>query len=379
MIPVPTRVAFALAVLVQFMLGACKDGAAKTETASDSTATTKAASTISLPVVGQTVRQGDLVLSVVTTGQVRSDAVAHLKAEATGTVLSVAVVPGQQVKKGQILVRLDPRPLDLAVREAQASVDQAMMSYRDNIEPDSIVSGKPPTEERRRNALARSGLALNQVRLERAKFERERATISAPFDGVIDRVDIAAGERISAGQDVATVVDVSNLRIEAAVLEHDLPLIRLGGIATVTTAAAPEKPAIGRVAAVLPMVDSTTRAGRALIRIRGGGALRPGMYADVRLESMRLPNRILVPAPAVIEREGRPLVFVVKEGRAQWTYVNPGRSNGVDTEILPDSSTGQIPVASGDTVLVEGHLTLTHDAPVRVVPKAETVAAEPAR
>jgi len=100
--------------------------------------------------------------------------------------------------------------------------------------------------------------------------------------------------------------------------------------------------------------------------------LRPGMYADVRLESTRLTDRIIIPAPAVLERDGRPLVFVVKEGRAQWVYINPGRSNGVETEVLPDSSTGQIPVAPGDTVLVEGHLTLTHDAPVRVVAKAET-------
>ena len=47
-------------------------------------------------------------------------------------------------------------------------------------------------------------------------------------------------------------------------------------------------------------------------------------------------------------------------------YIMPGRSNGAETEVLPDSATGQIPVAVGDTVLVEGHLTLTHDAPVRV-------------
>ena len=90
------------------------------------------------------------------------------------------------------------------------------------------------------------------------------------------------------------------------------------------------------------------------------------MYADLRLEASRLPNRILVPARAVIERDGRPLVFVAKHGRAQWVYLTPGRSNGQETEVLPDSSTGQIPVAVGDTVLVEGHLTLTHDAPVRV-------------
>jgi HlyD family secretion protein len=91
------------------------------------------------------------------------------------------------------------------------------------------------------------------------------------------------------------------------------------------------------------------------------------MYADLRLEATRLPNRIMVPARAVIERDGRPLVFVVKGGRAQWVYIVPGRSNGAETEVLPDSSSGEIPVAVGDTVLVEGHLTLTHDAPVRLI------------
>jgi HlyD family secretion protein len=95
------------------------------------------------------------------------------------------------------------------------------------------------------------------------------------------------------------------------------------------------------------------------------------MYADLRLEATRLPNRIIVPARAVIERDGRPLVFVVKGGRAQWVYILPGRSNGAETEVLPDSSSGQIPVAVGDTVLTEGHLTLTHDAPVRVLSNKE--------
>jgi HlyD family secretion protein len=179
------------------------------------------------------------------------------------------------------------------------------------------------------------------------------------------------GERLSTGQDIGRVVDLDHLRIEAAVLEHDLPLIRVGGQATVTTAASPDHPVYGSIAAILPIVDSATRAGRAVIRAGGGGVLRPGMYADVRLEATRLPDRIIVPARAVIERDGRPLVFVVKDGRAQWVYIFPGRSNGEDTEVLPDSSTGQIPLNPGDMVLVEGHLTLTHDAPVRVTVKAE--------
>ena len=58
---------------------------------------------------------------------------------------------------------------------------------------------------------------------------------------------------------------------------------------------------------------------------------------------------------------------MVKEGRAQWVYILPGRTNGIETEVMADSVSGTIPLAVGDEVIVEGHLTLTHDAPVRVV------------
>jgi len=328
-------------------------------------------STLALPVVGQEVRKGDLILSVVTTGQIRSEAMSVLKSETNGTIIEVLARPGQRVTKGQVLIRVDPRPLDLALQEAQARLAEAELRLLDNTIPDSIVTGKAITGERLKNAQIRSGLEAARVTVEQRKYERERATIIAPFDGVMDEVKVALGERLTSGQEIGKVVDLDHLRIEAAVLEHDLPLIRVGGQATVTAAAAPDRPVNGTIAAILPIVDSATRAGRAVIRAGGGGVLRPGMYADVRLEATRLRDRIIVPASAVIERDGRPLVFVVKDGRAQWVYIFPGRTNGQETEVLPDSSTGQIPLNAGDMVLVEGHLTLTHDAPVRVTPKVE--------
>jgi HlyD family secretion protein len=259
----------------------------------------------------------------------------------------------------------------MAVAEAEAAVEQAKVQYLDNIVPDSIVSGQPPTEERRRNARARSGLDGAEVRLQRAQLDRERSVITAPFAGTVDRVQVAAGERVRGSQDAAVVVDLSRLVVEAQVLEHDLPLVKVGGQARVTAAALGGRELTGRITALLPLVDSATRAGRALVEVRGDQVLRPGMYADVRLEAARLSDRVLVPARAIIERDGRPLVFVVKEGKAQWTYIFPGRSNGTDTEVLPDSVSGQVPVARGDTVIIEGHLTLTHDAPVRLVAQAE--------
>ena len=352
---------------------ACKkaDGSeADSSAAGDSAAVpTDAAPTtaLALPVAAVQVRQGDLILTVSTTGQVASDEVSALKSEVSATVAKVLVRPGDRVRRGQVLVNFDPRPLDINVKEAEAQLDRAMQTFRESYYPDSVVMGRVPSEEQRRTAMIRAGVPTAQVALERARLEREKATVISPFDGLVDQVMVAVGMRVSTGELLTRVVNLGALRIDAQVLEHDLPLIREGGQAIVTSAAAGNRAIVGRIAAVLPIVDTTTRSGRAFVRIPTGSQLRPGMYADVKLEASRLAGRRLVPTRAIIQRDNRPLVFVVKNGRAQWVYINPGRSNGIETEVLPDSGTGLIPVEVGDEVIVEGHLTLTHDAPVRVV------------
>jgi RND family efflux transporter MFP subunit len=325
------------------------------------------------PVITSPARDGDLVLLVTTTGQVRADAAVKVRPEVGGTVATIRVRPGDAVTHGQTLVTLDPYPFDLAVREAQATADEAEQRLFESYVPESLVTGHAPSPAQRKALVAKSGLSGARLKLERARFEQTHATITSPFDGRIDGIDIATGERVTPGQALLTVVDTRHLRIEAQVLEHDLPLVHVGGDARVTSAGAPGRVIVGRIDAVLPLVDSTTRSGRALVRVTGDGTLKPGMYADVQLEATRLPARRLVPARAVIERDGRPLVFVVKDGRAQWTYITPGRSNGRETEVLPDSSSGLIPVQPGDAIIVDGQLTLTHDAPVKVMPVADSI------
>ena len=373
--PVIRLVALATAVVI---IAACSkaSGSADGTTGADSTTASadnggSTASNVNLPVVAEEVTDGDLVLSVNTTGQVRSDAEGRIRAEVGGRVERVLIRPGDAVRKGQTLVELDPRTLDLDLRDAEAAVRRSEQLYGDLYRPDSAATGVMPSQTRLDAFVIRSGLAADSVRLARAKLARARSTIVAPFAGVVDRVLTVPGDLLSAGAEISTLVDLRNLRIEASVLEHDLPLIKIGGEAVITSAAAAGQSFMGKVVAVLPLVDSTTRAGRAFVRTTGTGALRPGMYADVRLEAQRLRGRRLVPTRAIIQRDGRDLVFVIRDGRAQWTYVMVGRSNGRQTEILPDSSSGQIPVNPGDQVIIEGHLTLTHDAPVRVVAARE--------
>lgn len=378
--------ALVAATAIVWTLPACKkaDGSEGDSTAAASGDSTAApsdapATTLTLPVAAVPVREGDLVLTVSTTGQVASDEVAALRSEVSATVEKVAVRPGDRVRRGQVLIQFDTRSLDINVRDAEASLDRAMQTYRERYQPDSVVTGRAPTAEQRRTAMIQAGVPSAQVALDRAKLEREKAAVVSPFDGLVDQVNVAVGMRANTGDLLTRVVNLGALRVDAQVLEHDLPLIREGGQAIVTSAAAGNRPIIGRIAAVLPLVDTTTRAGRAFIRIPAGSPLRPGMYADLKLEASRLPGRRLVPTRAIIQRDNRPLVFVVKNGRAQWVYINPGRSNGVETEVLPDSGTGLIPVEVGDAVIVEGHLTLTHDAPVRMVNADTATAGQPIR
>jgi RND family efflux transporter MFP subunit len=363
-------IAFALAAI------ACDKG----ESGSDSTSVSLSGAVdsaslgpgVSLPVTVEEARDGDLVLTIMTSGQVRSERESKIKSEVAGTVQRVVVRPGQPVRRGQPLVFLDSIPFGLALRQKQIDVDRARLQFLDLWVPDSLGGARAGVEERRSAFMTRSGLDAALVGLDLAKLDRARATIVAPFDGVVDRVDAVEGERINAGAPIATVVDMRNLRIEAAVLQHDIPFVREGGIATVASAASPNVLGRGTIDAVLATIDSSSRSGRAYVRLFGNGVLRPGMTVDVRLEATRIAKQRLVPKAAIIERDNRPLVFVVRNGRAEWVYINRGRDNGVETQVLPDTITNEIPVKAGELVITRGHLTLTHQAPVRVVRKTET-------
>jgi len=340
--------------------------------ASTDSAAGTSAPAIALPVTVEAARDGDLVLSIITSGQVRSENESRLTSEIGGTVQRVAVRPGQHVRKGQPLVFLDSLPFALALRQKQIDVDLRRLQFLDLWVPDSLGGGRGAAEERKKVFMTRSGYDAALVALEVAKLDRARATIVAPFDGVVDRVDAVEGQRVGSGAPIATVVDMQHLRIEAAVLQHDIPFIKEGGVATVASAASPNVLGRGTVVALLAMVDTTSHAGRAYVRLNGNGVLRPGMTVDVRLEANRIPKQRLVPKTAIIERDGRPLVFVVKNGRAEWVYINRGRDNGVETQVLPDTLTNEIPVKAGDLVITRGHLTLSHQAPVRVIQKVDT-------
>lgn len=342
------------------------------------------ATDVANPVQGAEVVRDTLVLYRTGEGQAAADRQAVMLAQVAGRVLEVRVRENQPVGAGTVLLVIDPTEYELAVSEAEAGLRSAEASYRElTLSDDRMITDPAIREERDRAARARSGLDAAEVRLKRAQLELGRTRVEAPFSGRVASVKIVPGQWVRVGDELLTVVDVDPIRLEVQVLEGDVRFLAAGRRADVELTAFPGERVAGRIETINPVVDRQTRMAKVTVSVPNpSGRILPGMWAQVSLEAERFPDRLLVPRSAILERDGRTMLFVLKGdprgGTAEWRYVCPGLQNDQLVEILPaEECSEQQTVAPGEIVLTGGHYTLIHDAPVRIVQDVQEAGGRP--
>jgi membrane fusion protein (multidrug efflux system) len=308
-----------------------------------------------LPVEGFVVERAPFTEIVRATGRAEANRRAELALPVGGTVSRVAVREGDRVDAGATLLALDPRPLEIDRDEARARLAKAESDFELLGIADSSL-----TAERRRLIEDRKGVTEARSALARAELDLAEATLVAPFAGEIADVQVVRGERAPADRAVVTLVETHPIRVRAEVLESDLGRVAAGATATLRFPAWPDETFRGTVETLDPEVDPDRGTGVALVTVENrDGRIRPGMYAEVAISGASHADRLRVPREAVLERDRRLLVFRASDGRAEWQYVKTGLETRESIEIVDG-------LAPGDTVLVSGHLTLAHGAPVRV-------------
>ncbi|AEG49068.1 efflux transporter, RND family, MFP subunit [Sphingobium chlorophenolicum L-1] len=277
-----------------------------------------------------------------------------LSAPVTERITSLNFSDGGYVGKGQVIATLaaGQERAELAAAQAQALAAQQQLDRIQALKARGFATA----------ASLDSQVALANAA--RASAQQARASIGdrvvrAPFSGWVSLRTVSPGAIVTAGTPIATVSDISRIKLDFTIPETRLSMVREGQAIKAVSAAWPDRPFTGTIATIDPVIDPATRA----VRIRAilpnpDRALKPGMLLTVNVIAKERQS-LSVPELAVVGDGEDRFVFVVEDRKVKRTKVDTGiRQNGL-VEILGG-------VKPGQTVVTDGVVKLTDGVPVRL-------------
>lgn len=297
-----------------------------------------------------------------------------LKSRVDGQVLAVPFTEGKAVATGTLLVKLDPADFQARVKQAEAHLarDQALLDkaradvarYQSLLEQ-QFVSQEKVAEMRANAAAATATVQADQAALELAQLQRSYTQIRAPFAGVTGAKLVFPGAAVKINETVLAVVNrVRPLYVSFAVPEKYLPAInasRAGGRLQVSVGVPGGKKAPGKVVFLDNAVDSATGTLRLKAELANAdSSLAPGQFLSVSLLLDTLRDSVVVPAEAIQQGPEGAFVYVLNEdGGARMRKVEV-------TQVRDGLAAIGKGLASGETVVTDGHSRLTPGAKVKV-------------
>ena len=296
-------------------------------------------------------------------GSVRSNESIVLRPEVAGRIAAINFREGQVVKRGQTLVTLDASVNRAEVDQMRAQLDLAASNLKrtDELARANFVSASAKDEAASKMRVAEATLALAQAKL-------SKMTLTAPFDGVVGIRNVSVGDYVKDGADLINLEDIGSVKIDFHLPERYQPQVTVGQQVDVTSDALPGQRFAATIAAIDPLIDANGRS--VSIRARAPNsakALRPGMFARVRVIFAEKRGAILVPEEAIVPSGSDFYIYRVIDGTARRTRVKIGARRNAKVDVLEGAQ-------AGDVVVVAGQLKLIRDAmPVTVVDVANAV------
>lgn len=343
------------------------------------------------------IKKGLLTITVTatSTGTIKSDNEARIVAQRTGKITKLLFDEGDVVKAGGIVAELDKDEVLHSLEMSEASLNKAEHllnqmkssygSYKVEVERniDKAQATFSEVESRRKRYLdlrdkgyvtemdveavqreydvAKATLSSsiasremlkareNEIKAHEAAVREAKSSLSlsrlnheysfvrSPISGVITSRPVKLGEGVIKGALIAAVVSTESMYVEAFIDEADVAKVRTGQKVHITMDAYMGKIFAGGVYSISPVVlggKQETRTFEVRVRFKESDAvIKPGMSADIEIIIDSIQDVMVIPSQAIIERDGKKLVYAVKGSRAVLTAVETGRSNWSFTEI----------------------------------------------
>jgi len=330
--------------------------------------------------------KGDITAELNVVGNLIGAQTVDVVPRTAGRLVTMNVKLGDRVARGQTLARIEDQEINEQVKQAEAAFEVAQATIRQreadlkfavvnfersqNLFQRQLLPRQSLDDAEARQAassaqldLARAQLQQTQARLEELRIAKGNTNIVSPVNGFVGRRNMDVGAWASQQSPVASVVDISSVRLVANVVEKDLRLVNAGDPARVTVDAFPGETFTGRIARVAPVLDPATRTAEIEIEVPNGDfRLKPGMYArmSVTIESRR--DTTLVPKVAVVDYGGTRGVFTMDaDNKAKFLPIEIGIEDAERVEVRAGLTGADTVVTSGasalrnnDTLIVAG-------------------------
>ncbi len=336
-----------LLVLCQFSISCSKNGEAKDKEKED---------VVLIPVEVSKVSNNDISAFLTATATLEAEKEAEVVAKTSEIVTEILAEEGMAVRKGQVLARLENKMRTIEVQQAQADINKLKNDYNRNKE---LFERNLISKEEFQNV--RFQYEAQKALFDMAKLNLEYTSIRAPISGVVASRYIKTGNMVNLNQPVFKVVDFDPLIAVIFVPENDIHKIKLGQKAEISLDATNGTAYHGSVWRISPIVDPESGTVKVTVAVKDEyAALKPGMFARVKIIYDTHQNSLLIPKHAVLSEDGTETVFVIKDSMAIRHTVRTGYSNDHYFEILSGLS-------SGDQVVVVGQNGLKDSSKVEII------------
>jgi len=308
--------------------------------------------------------------SIEAIGTVNAAQGVDLTVETAGVVKEIAFAPNTQVEAGALLLRLDDvvQAADVEAARTQAELERGNLVRAQDLTRRGVATNVSLDQ-------TQAAAQAAEAQLARAVAVLEQRRLSAPFAGTIGLPRVDVGQYVAPGTIVATLQDLTTMRVDFSLPEQDLPKLRIGQKIEIRIEGLDEGFA-GELTGIDPRVDPASR----LVALRGaianaGGKLTPGQFVRIRVELPAEEGVIALPQTALSTSLYGDYVYVVRPSEAdaealevRQVFVTPGRRSGGVVEIAEG-------VAPGDQVVTAGQNRLSNGQPA-VVDNSVNPAAE---
>ncbi|MFN7985275.1 MAG: efflux RND transporter periplasmic adaptor subunit [Vicinamibacterales bacterium] len=303
-------------------------------------------------------------------GELSAETQATVRAQVGGSIVRMLFEEGQTVKRGAVLAQIEARDLQQGVASADVAVQTAQqaleLAQREVQRTDRLVSGGALSQrdlDTARNALAtaQSQLAAAQARATSARAQLGDTTVRSPISGVVARKPANAGDVVTPGSELYTLIDPSSMRLEASVPADQIGGLRVGVPVSFTVKGYDDR-FNGQIVRISPAADPSTRQVPIFVSIPNtNGALIAGLFAEGRVET-DVKRALVVPGTAIEGAEGNVTATRVKDGKAEKVNVRLG---------VRDRQTERVEIVQGlgegDVVLTGAARDITPGTPVVIV------------